>query len=154
MGNFRQENSRGKFGNKSSSSRFGGRSGEFGERGKFGRGRDSERRPLEMHDATCSKCGKRCQVPFRPTGSKPVFCSDCFRQNEGSGSNFGPRNQDRLSQSEVSSEQFNQINAKLDRILRVIENLEIDIGDESGEDFTEEDEDLEEKMDEKDSDDK
>ena len=25
-------------------------------------------------------CGKEARVPFRPTGSKPVYCSDCFRR--------------------------------------------------------------------------
>ena len=23
-------------------------------------------------------CGKKCQVPFRPDGAKPVYCKDCF----------------------------------------------------------------------------
>lgn len=32
----------------------------------------------EMFAATCSSCGREAQVPFRPTGSKPVYCSDCF----------------------------------------------------------------------------
>jgi len=32
-----------------------------------------------MHKAVCSECGKDCEVPFKPTGDKPVFCSDCFR---------------------------------------------------------------------------
>ncbi len=141
MGNFRQGNSRGGFdrGSRSGGSRFGGRSGgsRFG-----GRDRDSERferRPLEMHDATCSKCGKRCQVPFRPTGSKPVFCSDCFRQNESSGSNFVSRNKDKAFISEGSSEQFNKINTKLDKILKVLQDLEIDSGEdtEEGSDDTE-----------------
>ncbi len=41
---------------------------------------DRNNRPArEMYPATCSKCGKSCQVPFRPTGSKPVFCNDCFK---------------------------------------------------------------------------
>ena len=31
-----------------------------------------------MYDATCSDCGKACQVPFRPVGSKPIKCRDCF----------------------------------------------------------------------------
>nr|WP_255668574.1 CxxC-x17-CxxC domain-containing protein [Methanocella sp. CWC-04] len=31
-----------------------------------------------MHKATCSDCGNECQVPFRPNGSKPVYCNDCF----------------------------------------------------------------------------
>ncbi len=34
----------------------------------------------EMHQATCSQCGKDCQVPFRPTGDKPVYCSDCYEK--------------------------------------------------------------------------
>lgn len=33
-----------------------------------------------MFKATCSECGKACEVPFRPTGEKPVFCSDCFNK--------------------------------------------------------------------------
>jgi len=32
-----------------------------------------------MYKAVCSKCGKDCEVPFKPTGEKPVFCSDCFK---------------------------------------------------------------------------
>ncbi len=26
-----------------------------------------------MHSAVCDDCGKRCEVPFRPTGDKPIF---------------------------------------------------------------------------------
>jgi CxxC-x17-CxxC domain-containing protein len=32
----------------------------------------------EMFSATCASCGKEARVPFQPTGSKPVYCSDCF----------------------------------------------------------------------------
>jgi CxxC-x17-CxxC domain-containing protein len=32
----------------------------------------------EMHDATCATCGKSTQVPFRPSGDRPVYCSDCY----------------------------------------------------------------------------
>ena len=28
---------------------------------------------------TCADCGKTAQVPFQPTGSRPVYCNDCFR---------------------------------------------------------------------------
>ena len=38
-----------------------------------------DRAPREMFSATCSSCGREAQVPFRPTGAKPVYCSDCFR---------------------------------------------------------------------------
>lgn len=57
----------------------------------------------DMHKATCANCGKICEVPFKPTGSKPVYCRDCFRDQEGGGDSrpsqdrsFGrPNNQDR-----------------------------------------------------------
>ena len=37
-----------------------------------------ERRPREMFDAVCANCGKTASVPFRPSGARPVYCSDCF----------------------------------------------------------------------------
>ncbi|WAI02156.1 CxxC-x17-CxxC domain-containing protein [Methanogenium organophilum] len=34
--------------------------------------------PREMHKATCADCGKECEVPFKPTEGRPVYCNDCF----------------------------------------------------------------------------
>lgn len=66
----------GKFdrGNKS-----GGGFKSFGKR-DFGGGRGfgASRGPRTMFEATCSECGKQCQIPFRPTGDRPVYCSNCF----------------------------------------------------------------------------
>lgn len=42
----------------------------------------------QMYSATCSGCGKPCQVPFQPTGSKPVYCSDCFQGQRSSSSRW------------------------------------------------------------------
>ena len=42
-----------------------------------------DRGPRELFDATCARCGKDTQVPFRPTGARPVYCSDCFRLMRG-----------------------------------------------------------------------
>ena len=42
-----------------------------------------DRAPREMFSATCSNCGKEAQVPFRPSGTKPVYCSDCFQSMRG-----------------------------------------------------------------------
>ena len=128
MGNFRSDN-RGGFRNS------GGRSGG---RGGF-RDRDSgsfERRRPEMHEVTCDKCKKQCEVPFKPTGDKPVFCRDCFGKEGDSGSNsrsnFDSRNKNTSPPSGISSEQFKQINAKLDQIIEFLDNLEFE--DDSEED--------------------
>ncbi|MFA5364313.1 MAG: CxxC-x17-CxxC domain-containing protein [Candidatus Bathyarchaeia archaeon] len=31
-----------------------------------------------MHKATCAECKKECEVPFKPNGTKPVYCRECF----------------------------------------------------------------------------
>jgi len=51
-----------------------------GDRRNFDRGprRDFNAGPREMHKATCSECGQECEVPFKPTEGRPVFCRDCF----------------------------------------------------------------------------
>ena len=36
--------------------------------------------PREMHKATCSECKSECDVPFKPTEGKPVYCRECFRK--------------------------------------------------------------------------
>jgi CxxC-x17-CxxC domain-containing protein len=54
---------------------------EGGQGGGYGSGYD--RGPREMFPATCSRCGKETEVPFRPTNGKPVYCSDCFRTVRG-----------------------------------------------------------------------
>jgi CxxC-x17-CxxC domain-containing protein len=52
--------------------------------GSYGEGGESySRGPREMFDAVCARCGKDTQVPFRPTGARPVYCSDCFRLMRG-----------------------------------------------------------------------
>src|SRR3990167_2649024 len=48
----------------------------FGDRG--------DRGPVTMHRAICDNCGKECEVPFRPTSGKPIFCSSCFENKGGS----------------------------------------------------------------------
>jgi CxxC-x17-CxxC domain-containing protein len=127
MANFRSDDDRG--GSRGRDDR-GGRGGFRGRSGggRFGGGRpggggfrrDSgrfERKPLEMHDATCDKCGKECQVPFKPSGGKPVLCSDCFRKDEGAGRSFSGRGRDGSS---GSLEQLKKIEAKLDKIIKAL----------------------------------
>ena len=64
--------------NKSSGKSFSGFRSNYG--GSSTRRYSSE--PKEMHPAKCSECGKDCQVPFKPTEGKPVYCRDCFRQKK------------------------------------------------------------------------
>jgi len=36
----------------------------------------------EMHKAVCSECGKDCEVPFKPTTGKPIYCRDCYMKKK------------------------------------------------------------------------
>jgi CxxC-x17-CxxC domain-containing protein len=49
-----------------------------GGRGGFNRG------PREMHKTTCDECKKDCEVPFKPSGDKPVYCKECFMNKKDS----------------------------------------------------------------------
>ena len=42
-------------------------------------------RPKEMFKATCAECNKECEVPFKPSGDRPVYCKDCFSKRKNSG---------------------------------------------------------------------
>ena len=61
--------------NKSSGKSFSGFRSNYG-----GNTRSFSSPQREMHKAKCSECGKDCEVPFKPTEGKPVYCRDCFRQ--------------------------------------------------------------------------
>lgn len=98
--------------------------------GRYGGGdfrrRDSGRR--EMHKAVCDECGESCEVPFRPTRGKPIYCSNCFeKKDDGSSrrpsrrSSGGPDFGKRDNTNKQLLEQVSSLNAKLDRILKVIE---------------------------------
>jgi len=47
-----------------------GRNNYGGQRRNFG--------PREMHKTVCSDCGKECEVPFKPTEGRPVYCNECL----------------------------------------------------------------------------
>ena len=67
--------------------------------------RSRPRRDIEMTKVTCSSCGNKCEVPFKPTSSKPVYCSDCFTKKDKSSSN----------------RDLDKINKKLDKIMEALE---------------------------------
>ncbi len=127
--------------------RFGGKPGGFGggRRGNnFGAARriGSEHRggEHEMYPATCSNCGKPCEVPFRPNGVKPVYCSDCFNSNRGEISrdkggfapqgerprpSFAPQAENKPGKTIADLErQIGAMNTKIDTMLRILEAVQ------------------------------
>jgi CxxC-x17-CxxC domain-containing protein len=72
--------------------RDGGGSSSYGSYGSSSGGGYSSggaRGTREMFSATCSSCGQEAQVPFQPSGDKPVYCSTCFEQRRGGAGGAG-----------------------------------------------------------------
>ncbi len=44
----------------------------------------------QLFDVDCSSCGNKAQVPFKPSGDRPVYCRDCYTKQR---SDRGPRRQ-------------------------------------------------------------
>jgi CxxC-x17-CxxC domain-containing protein len=82
----------------------------------------------ELFKVPCARCGKTATVPFKPMGSKPILCKECFgdknastpREN-GFGRRRGP--DDRFTgrpRPAPSSDTLDLINQKLDKIMRAL----------------------------------
>lgn len=48
------------------------------EKGERYGNRGFDRPPREMHKIVCSDCGQEGEVPFKPDGTRPVYCKECF----------------------------------------------------------------------------
>lgn len=71
-----------RFGNSNNNNRSGGFQNRNGG-GNFRRNNNFNNGPREMHKAVCSECKKECEVPFKPTEGKPVFCKECYASKKG-----------------------------------------------------------------------
>ena len=89
------------------------RSNNHSERGS----RERFKSDRQMFDAICSKCGKNFELPFRPTGEKPVYCNECFNKD---GNNYPVIKNISSPSVNQYKEQFDILNVKLDKILKVL----------------------------------
>jgi CxxC-x17-CxxC domain-containing protein len=96
-----------------------------------------------MHKVNCNECGNVAEVPFKPTGEKPVFCNDCFGgKKETSSRSFDTRFDSRTDRKPAANtstysstpraeskpdprigelkSQVEALNSKMDRIIEMI----------------------------------
>lgn len=97
---------------------------------------------VPMHKAICSECSRSCEVPFRPSNGKPVFCKDCFagkreQESRGARPEFGDRGPKRDFNDKFSprtefkpspandevKKQLTDIGFKLERLLASMDRL-------------------------------
>jgi len=134
MGNFQG----GGGGNRGGGGFRGGNRGGGGGGGFRGGNRGGDRGEITMHKAVCDECHKSCEVPFRPSNDKPIYCSECFGSKRGADDrgpkrDFGdraPRREfnDRPAQSFAPAgddvkKQLAEIRTKLDRLTSAVEKL-------------------------------
>ena len=138
MKNFGNDRGFKNFSNRSFGGGNRGRSFGGGNRGGFDRNREDR----QMFSAICDKCGAECELPFRPTGEKPVYCSNCFEKTSGreggsersfGGGNrdfggnkrrFEPRDTKDYSQENTRAE-LEMVNQKLDKILAILNSQKV-----------------------------
>lgn len=116
--------------NKSGGGYKGGTKGAFGRPGYQKKEWGGEKRDVVMHQATCTNCGNGCEVPFKPTGDKPVLCRDCFVPKK----DFRGGRDDRPSfnsyktpmasgASDDTKRAIQDLSKKIDRLIEVVERL-------------------------------
>jgi CxxC-x17-CxxC domain-containing protein len=54
-----------------------------------------------MYKAICADCNKECEVPFRPSVDRPVYCRECFTKRKNNGT-FKPRGEGRPKEGPVA----------------------------------------------------
>lgn len=99
-------------------------------------GQNSANRQTIMHPAVCSNCGRDCEVPFRPTNGKPVYCKECFgdKKNLGRGTDRPQKNEfmdrpqtkpryDGSRGNDDVKKQIEGIHIKLDRLIYMVDAL-------------------------------
>lgn len=105
----------------------------FGGSNRSSGGRDDGFGRSQMFEAVCANCGKKCEVPFRPNGQKPVYCRDCFGKQDRPSTggsfqrrDFAPRppfrpphghTEQRDGRIDDIKRQLEMLNSKLDQLL-------------------------------------
>ncbi len=107
--------------------RSGGRENRFDDRRSGSRNRGDRK----MYQAVCDKCGGKCEVPFRPTAGKPIYCNDCFSKvndrggrsgdrRGGSGNSFQEKCGSGVDNDKITRE-LSSMNSKLDRLITLLD---------------------------------
>lgn len=143
MGDFNRGGSRGGGGGGFRGGNDRGGRPNFQKRNFGGNDRGGDRDRAQMHKATCSDCSKICEVPFRPSNEKPVYCNDCFsnkregvdRKPRGDFGDRKPRREfnDRPAQrpeiaraqptNDEVKNQIRDLNIKMDRLVTLMERM-------------------------------
>ncbi|MFH1479282.1 MAG: CxxC-x17-CxxC domain-containing protein [Candidatus Omnitrophota bacterium] len=65
--------------------------------------RDEGRRERTYTRVVCADCGNECEIPFKPSGDRPVYCKECFAKRK-QGGQFSPNRDNRPQERDFSRE--------------------------------------------------
>jgi CxxC-x17-CxxC domain-containing protein len=83
----------------------------------------------ELFTAECNSCHNRCQVPFRPNGKKPVYCSNCFTKSDGSSSyaprtsSYGDRRPPARTEAAAPDRQIQELKKQIEEMNGILQRL-------------------------------
>ena len=102
-----------------------GKEQDFSSRRRDDGNRRRDKEPRKMFSAQCANCGIRCEIPFRPTGDKPVYCSSCYEKVNQRDKSYpdGPnKEKGGINKADISiiNDQLVSINRKLEKLILVL----------------------------------
>jgi CxxC-x17-CxxC domain-containing protein len=65
----------------------------------------------KLYQVICADCNKECEVPFKPSADRPVYCRECFSRRNGDGTLFKrkydhrPKEQDFTQERHIDKQQ-------------------------------------------------
>ena len=86
----------------------------FDHSNRHDRGRgDNYPRERTFTRVVCSDCNKECEIPFKPSGDRPVYCKECFSKRR-QGSPFTANRDNRPQEKDFPRERsFDRKQAKI-----------------------------------------
>ena len=98
-----------------------GGEGYQGGKKKYPMSNGDKARAAAMHSAICGKCKAECEVPFKPTGKRPILCNSCFKKEAYAEVPFVKKTYGGSNSRDNGLDvDFKIINTKLDAILKAL----------------------------------
>jgi CxxC-x17-CxxC domain-containing protein len=73
------------------------------------------RRERPLYQIVCADCNKSSEIPFKPTGDRPVYCKECFSKRKNEKKQHQPQHSQKNSQPQPQA-------AMKPRVVRVTPN--------------------------------
>lgn len=70
----------------------------------FDRPRYNDRPQRNIFKVICADCNKECEIPFKPSPGRPVYCRECFSRHKNNSSVFKPRRENNIIERDFTQD--------------------------------------------------